>query len=42
MGKGLAVKMERCSETSTYKIQTAGNYPEESTLLYFFSYFNMF
>jgi hypothetical protein len=23
-------KMERCSETSAYKIQTPGNYPEEN------------
>jgi len=37
-GKGLAIKMEEteCSETSAYKIQTPGNYPEESILLYFF------
>ena len=25
------MKMEQCSETSIYKIQTTGNYPEEST-----------
>jgi hypothetical protein len=25
------MKMEECSETSAYKIQTAGNHPEEST-----------
>jgi len=24
--------MEQCSETSAYKIQTPGNYPEESIL----------
>ena len=24
------MKMEQCSETSAYKIQTPGNYPEES------------
>jgi hypothetical protein len=24
------MKMEQCSETSAYKIQTRGNYPEES------------
>jgi hypothetical protein len=24
------MKMEQCSETSAYKIQTSGNYPEES------------
>jgi len=24
-------KMEQCTETSGYKIQTPGNYPEEST-----------
>jgi hypothetical protein len=24
------MKMEQCSETSTYKIQTPGNYPEEN------------
>jgi len=29
-GKGLAMKMGQCSETSEYKIQTPGNYPEES------------
>jgi len=26
----LPMKMEQCSETSAYKIQTPGNYPEES------------
>jgi len=33
----LRVKMEQtgCSETSAYKIQTPGNYPEESTKLPF-------
>jgi len=25
----LPMKMEQCSETSAYKIQTSGNYPEE-------------
>jgi hypothetical protein len=25
------MKMEQCSETSAYKIQTPGNYPEENT-----------
>jgi hypothetical protein len=25
------MKMEQCSETSAYTIQTPGNYPEEST-----------
>jgi hypothetical protein len=25
------MKMEQCSETSAYKIQMAGNYPEESS-----------
>jgi hypothetical protein len=24
------MKMEQCSETSAYKIQTPGNYPEEN------------
>jgi len=24
------MKMEQCSETSAYKIQTPGNYPEET------------
>jgi len=24
------MKMEQCSETSAYKIQTPGNYPDES------------
>jgi hypothetical protein len=24
------MKMEQCSETSAYKLQTPGNYPEES------------
>jgi hypothetical protein len=24
------MKMEQCSETPTYKIQTPGNYPEEN------------
>ena len=24
------IQMEQCSETSAYKIQTPGNYPEES------------
>jgi hypothetical protein len=27
----LPMKMEQCSETSAYKIQTPGNYPEENT-----------
>jgi hypothetical protein len=26
----LPMKMEECSETSVYKIQTPGNYPEEN------------
>jgi len=26
----LPMKMEECSETSAYKIQTPGNYPEEN------------
>jgi len=26
----LPMKMEQCSETSAYKIQTPGNYPEET------------
>jgi hypothetical protein len=32
MGRKLQEKMEqtKCSETSAYKIQTPGNYPEES------------
>jgi len=34
------MKMEQteCSETLAYKIQTAGNYPEESILLVDFCY----
>jgi len=27
----IGMKMEQCSETSAYKIQTPGNYPEEIT-----------
>ena len=30
------MKMEKCSETSAYKIQTPGNYPEES--IHFLTY----
>jgi len=29
-GTYLPMRMEECSETSAYKIQTPGNYPEES------------
>jgi len=31
IGVYLPMKMEQCSETSAYKIQTPGNYPEENT-----------
>jgi hypothetical protein len=30
VGTYLHMKMEQCSETSAYKIQTPGNYPEEN------------
>jgi hypothetical protein len=30
----LPIKMEQCSETSAYKIQKPGNYPEESIQLF--------
>ena len=30
VGTYLPMKMEQCSETSAYKIQTPGNYPEEN------------
>jgi len=30
----MKMKLAECSETSAYKIQTAGNYPDESIQLY--------